>query len=88
MHRTDDRAPQSWQSLHRAFDQTAGRVVQLQSLAVLFTRAPHLAPLRASIEAFFTQSSERFFGGSPPTQPISPHSLCRDLRRLEKRAAR
>ena len=85
---TDDRAPEAWQALHRAFDQTAGRVVQPQSLSALFTRAPYLVPLRASIEAFFAQSSERFFGGGLPSQPISTQGLCRDLRRLEKRNAR
>lgn len=81
----DDRAPEAWQALHRAFDQTAGRVVQPQSLSALFAHAPYLAPLRDSIEAFFAQSSERFFGSGLPAQPISTHALCRDLRRLEKR---
>src|SRR5262249_28999455 len=85
---TDDGAPEAWQALHRAFDQTAGRVVQPQSLPALFTHAPYLAPLRASIEAFFAQSSERFFGGGLPAQPVSTRALCRDLRRLEKRNAR
>jgi mxaA protein len=85
---TDDRTPEAWQALHRAFDQTAGRVVQPQSLSTLFTRAPYLAPLRGSIEAFFAQSSERFFGGGSPSQPMSTQALCRDLSRLEKRNAR
>jgi len=85
---TDDRAPEAWQALHRAFDRTAGRVVQPQSLPFLFTHAPYLAPLRAPIEAFYAQSSERFFGSGLPAEPISIHALCRDLRRLEKRNAR
>ena len=85
---SDDGAPEAWQTLHRAFDQTAGRVVQPQSLPALFSTAPHLEPLRAPIETFFAQSSERFFGGGAPAQSISTHALCRDLRRLEKRAAR
>jgi mxaA protein len=84
----DERAPEAWQALHRAFDRTAGRVVQPQSLSALFAQAPYLRPLRTSIEAFFAQSSERFFGGGLPAQPISTYALCRDLRRLEKRAAR
>lgn len=88
MRHTDDGAPEAWQTLHHAFDQTAGRVVQMQSLPTLFARAPHLNPLRAPIETFFAQSSERFFGAGPPAQPVSTHTLCRDLRRLEKRAAR
>ena len=85
---TEDNSPKAWQSLHHAFDQTAGRVVQLQSLPTLFASAPHLAPLRPRIETFYSQSSDRFFGGSPPSQPVSARALCSDLRRLEKRYQR
>ncbi|MEP7245187.1 MAG: hypothetical protein ABI885_16125 [Gammaproteobacteria bacterium] len=58
----DDNAPEAWQSLHRAFDRTAGRVVQPESLHELFSRAPYLQPLRAQIERFYIQSSDKFFG--------------------------
>jgi mxaA protein len=71
--------------LHRAFDATAGRVVQRESLAALFQRAPHLLPRRAQIESFYVASSERFFGAGRPAQTLSIRELCRDLRRLEKR---
>jgi mxaA protein len=84
----DETAPQAWQSLHRAFDETAGRVIQRESLAVLFQRAPHLAPCRTQIESFYSESSERFFGAGHATQAISVRELCRDLRRLEKRNER
>ncbi len=84
----DDSAPQAWQALHRAFDETAGRVVQGESLGVLFQRAPHLASVRAEIERFFTQSGQRFFGDGLASGAISIRSLCSDLRRLEKRNER
>lgn len=82
-----DTGPQSWQVLHRAFDQAAGRVIQLETLSVLFQKAPHLEPLHAKIERFFSQSSARFFGEGLQDEPMSSHALCRELRRLEKRYA-
>ena len=77
-------APEAWQALHRAFDRTAGRVTQTATLPNLFQRAPHLAPLRARIEQFFQQSSERFFGAGLPQDALSVRSLCAELRRIEK----
>jgi mxaA protein len=84
----EDAAPQSWQALHRAFDATAGRVVQAESLGTLFRRAPWLAALRSEIERFFAQSGERFFGGRVAGDPVSVRALCLGLRRLEKRYER
>jgi mxaA protein len=60
----DDREPRAWQALHRAFDRTAGRVIQSATLPTLFERAPQLTPARAQIEAFFAQSSLLFFGSA------------------------
>lgn len=88
MRHLDDTAPEAWQALHRAFDRTAGRVVQLETLPTLFQRAPHLRPLDSDIERFFSQSSARFFGGGLREEPVSTHALCRALRRLEKQYAR
>jgi mxaA protein len=88
MRDADDSASQTWQALHRAFDRTAGRVVQLESLPELFRRAPYLTPLRARIEQFFAASTERFFGAGPRANAISARALCDDLRRLEKRHER
>jgi mxaA protein len=85
---TDDTAPPAWQALHRALDETAGRVVQRESLAALFQHAPHLAPCRARIETFYAESSERFFGAGVVANQVSVRELCRDLRRLEKRHER
>jgi mxaA protein len=78
-----DEAPQAWQALHRAFDRTAGRVVQTATLASLFERASHLEPLRPRIEEFFRCSADYFFGSGPAS--FSVHALCNELRRVERR---
>lgn len=83
----DEMAPEAWQSLHRAFDQTAGRVLQIETLPMLFDRAPHLQTQRADIERFFAQSNERFFGAGPHDSPLSVRTLCQELRRIERRHA-
>ncbi|MEO8630335.1 MAG: hypothetical protein ABI612_19890 [Betaproteobacteria bacterium] len=80
----DERAPEAWQSLHRAFDTTAGRVMQTATLHSLFLRAPQFNPLRSNIEQFFEQSNQRFFGGEVMSHPLSVRNLCRELRRIEK----
>jgi mxaA protein len=85
--RVDEVAPEAWQALHRAFDQTAGHVLQIQTLPTLFQRAPHLEPLRVEIERFFAQSSERFFGAGLQSNVMSVRALCNELRRIEKRYA-
>jgi mxaA protein len=81
----NETAPEAWQALHRAFDRVAGRVVQTETLPLLFAQAPHLADLRSQIEHFFEQSSERFFGEATLEQPLSVRALCRELRQIEKR---
>jgi mxaA protein len=60
--RTDANSPAAWLSLHRAFDRTAGRALQLSTLPALFKRAPHFEPERGAIEQFYGQSNLRFFG--------------------------
>ncbi len=85
----EDSSPPAWQALHRAFDATAGRVVQPATLPALFAHAPQLLPLRADIERFYAQSAEMFFGGgSPKGDRLSPRELCTRLRRLERRYER
>jgi mxaA protein len=71
--------------LHRAFDQTAGRVVQTATLPALFERVPQLQSLRPEIEEFFVQSRTLFFGGGLPADRMSARALCAQLRRIEKR---
>ena len=81
----DDREPRAWQILHRAFDRTAGRVIQRATLPTLFERAPQLAPARPQIEEFFTQSNLLFFGSpSIPKANSLPRTLCAELRRIER----
>jgi mxaA protein len=91
----DESSSQAWLALHRAFDGTAGRVVQPGAVGVLFERAPQLAPERSAIEQFFAQSAERFFAvdanaatlasGATARAPLSIRALCLALRRIEKR---
>lgn len=78
-------SPQAWAILHRAFDATAQRVVQLDSLPILLARAPHFEAMRPSIEHFYRQSGERFFGSGVVGESVSVHRLCRELRLVEKR---
>ncbi len=104
MRAMDDREPRAWQALHRAFDRTAGRVIQSATLPVLFERAPQLIPVRGQIEQFFAHSSQLFFGSAPATSipestrasapsprsasGPSPRALCVELRSIEKRHER
>lgn len=81
----EEGSPQAWFALHRAFDATAGRVVQLETLPSMFERAPRFEPLRSTIEQFFAQSSARFFQTEPATSAVSVRALCAELRRIEKR---
>ncbi len=80
--------PESWHALHRAFDRTAGRAIRRETLPALFEHSPHLRRMHSAIEEFFAQSAARFFEGKPPGRPVSAHSLCRELRRIEKRHER
>ena len=97
MRALDDREPLTWQTLHRAFDRAAGRVIHPATLPALFERAPELIPARAQIEQFYAQSSLLFFGspsladgapriaGSTAINAGLPRALCLELRRIEKR---
>lgn len=82
----DANSPRAWHALHRAFDRTAGRVVQLDALTELFERAPHLESQRSAIEQFFRESAARFFAESTLTarSGMGLHGLCLVLRRIEK----
>lgn len=88
MRRLDSASPQAWQTLHRAFDRTAGRVMHAETLPLLFDEAPHLQPLRTQIEGFFAASSERFFGAGTHSATVSIHALCDELQRTERRHER
>lgn len=92
--RSGDDNETAWLALHRAFDTTAGRALQLSTLPALFKQAPHFEPLRTAIEHFYAESSRRFFGAgsSVPdntgsaTSPL--RTLCTTLRRIEKQHER
>lgn len=88
MRRLDGASPQAWQTLHRAFDRTAGRVMHAETLPLLFDQAPHLQPLRAQIEEFFAASSARFFGAGTEPAKVSISSLCAELQRVERQHER
>jgi mxaA protein len=88
MRHLDGTAPEAWRALHRAFDETAGRVVQTATLPTLFERVPQLRSLRPEIEQFFAQSRQWFFAGGMPADRISARALCTRLRRIEKRIER
>jgi mxaA protein len=88
MRRLDSASPQAWQTLHRAFDRTAGRVMHAETLPLLFEQAPHLQPLRARIEEFYAASSERFFGAGTQSATVSIHAFCEELQRIERQHER
>lgn len=80
--------PTAWRRLHRALDETAGRVVQHERLAPLFARAPWLEPLREPLEQFYEQSTARFFGTGTPAVAFPLRQLARELYLAERRQER
>jgi mxaA protein len=80
----------AWLALHRAFDTTAGRALQLSTLPALFKQAPQFEPQRAAIEQFYRESSLQFFGPGKrtPSATWSLRSFCTTLRRIEKQHER
>jgi mxaA protein len=83
-HGDGDDSPGAWLALHRAFDRTAQLSLQLSTLPALFQRAPHLEAEREAIERFYSESSRMFFSGAVPAG-VSPQTLCKTLRRIERR---
>jgi mxaA protein len=88
--RTDDGSAAAWLALHRAFDRTAGRALQLSTLPVLFRQSPQFESQRNAIEQFYAESNLRFFGVAPATatRSLSLRALCTILRRIEKQHER
>ena len=84
--------------MHRAFDRTARRTLQLSTLPALFKQAPHFEAQRVSIERFYRDSYWRFFGvttagasaavTSDAPAARSLRALCTTLRRIEKQHER
>ena len=94
----DNDDPGAWLALHRAFDKTAQRTLQLSTLPAFFEQAPHFETQRTAIEHFYAESYQRFFGvggtravGVAPTATeaaLPPRALCAILRRIEKQNER
>jgi mxaA protein len=84
----DQHAPRAWQLMHQAFDQSAGQVTRIATLQTLFGRRPELAEQRASIEDFYAQSAQRFFGVQAVAEPLALRPLARVLRGIERRYER
>ncbi|HEU5294802.1 MAG TPA: hypothetical protein VFU71_08425, partial [Burkholderiaceae bacterium] len=80
--------PEAWQSMHRAFDQTAGQVTLVGTVSALFDARPELTVQRASIELFYAQSAQRFFGVHAVAEPLALRPLARALRGIERRYER
>ncbi len=82
---------EAWQQLHQAFNQTAGRTVQLAQIDQLFSSAPFLAAQRTRIEHFYRASNDCFFARDAidlSQQHFDLRGLCLVLRGLEKRSTR
>lgn len=77
---------QALRSLHRAFNQTAGKAVFAEGLSEFFRSRPEFGRLQAPIEDFFTHSQETFFtGANTERQPMSALlQLCRSCRDVER----
>jgi mxaA protein len=72
--RSGDDSPTAWLALHRAFDRTAGQVLQTTTLPAFFKRAPHFETQRGAIEQFYARSNLRFFGVVPASGAIATGS--------------
>jgi len=68
---SDDERDALLRDMHGAFNRSAGETLYPSTLALLFERAPHLAPLREEIEGLFGASWSRFYG---PSRTIAPSS--------------
>lgn len=74
----------SWQIVHRAFDETAGRAVHGGSIDALLDEAPWLRPSRERIESFYVASGARFFEQPPRPVSFDLEGTVRDLARAER----
>lgn len=88
-------ADAAWHVVHRAMNETAGRVVYTASLATLIERKPWLQPLRPQLEQFYRQSEAHFFEPAPDNKtgayahaPASLVALCHALYRAERHQQR
>lgn len=74
------------QAIHKAFNQTAGQTVFLDSVDGFLNQHPKFVPAKAVIQDFFTTSHAQFFGDGSQTQS-DKHALlklCKHLRDCER----
>ena len=57
--------------LHVAFNETAGRVIFANDLETFFAGNPAFRPLRAQVEAFYSESRRLFFAVDPTESHVS-----------------
>jgi mxaA protein len=93
LQRLDDPAsPQAWRLVHHALNRAAGRVMQGASLPQLLTQAPYLQALQPQLEAFYRESTQRFFmADTPADRALAAYplkALSRALRDAEQRHQR
>lgn len=90
LRRLDPASAEAWQSLHRAVNASAGRVVPAAGLARWLEERPELRPLQPQLEDFFRRSSRRFFDPAVAGtgEGFDLLALCRALHGAEKRHAR
>jgi mxaA protein len=75
-------------TLHRAFDQSAGKSMLSADVDEFVQQRPVFEPLRAEIVRFFEQSSARFYSVPPADEPAQSAQSADQLALLAKRLAR
>ena len=76
-----DRLLRDW---HAALNEAAGETLYASTLSHLFTRAPHLDPLRQRVEELFARSWTSFYGHADAAAP-GTHELLELLRSAAER---
>ncbi|ASJ70207.1 hypothetical protein [Granulosicoccus antarcticus] len=80
---TLDEPDRPWKTLHRAFNQSAGQVVNTTSLDTLFDSHSWLRPLEDRIRAFYEASAARHFALPPRDEPFAIEELASALAHCE-----
>lgn len=74
------------QAIHKAFNQTAGQTVFLDTVDIFLTQHPEFEPAKSAIQTFFTASHAQFFGdtNTGKSDKSSLLKLCKHLRDCER----
>jgi len=81
----NEESSENWLALHRAFDQVAGRSVSADTLDSLVNSVDWLKPFHTDIQAFYRQSSVRFFAPDREHDAFSLSELTKRLYLAERR---